>query len=141
MANWKQRAKDIQGQTLQGHEHIVSAVRFIPSGGLLASADKDESVRLWNVANGYCVTAIQGHTGWVGAISPSLDRQFLLSTGDDRTVRLPSISTSQAEYKFTAIGHEDPTTCCAVAPVASFRYLTSSIGTKRSITAVEIIAT
>ncbi|KAJ5087257.1 WD domain-containing protein [Penicillium angulare] len=128
-------------RTLQGHEHIISAVRFLPSRDMLASASKDENVKLWNVTNGYCVITIQGHTGWVRDISPSFDGQFLLSTGDDMTVRLWDISSNQPECKFTAVGHENSSTCCAVAPVASFRYLASSLGLKQSTTAVEIMAT
>jgi platelet-activating factor acetylhydrolase IB subunit alpha len=128
-------------RTLQGHEHIVSAVRFIPSGNLLASASRDANVRLWNVTNGYCVKTIQGHTGWVRDISPSFDGQFLLSTGDDMTVRLWDISASQPGCKFTAIGHENFNICCAVAPAASFRYLAPLLGFKRSTTTVEIMAT
>jgi platelet-activating factor acetylhydrolase IB subunit alpha len=128
-------------RTLQGHEHIVSAVRFIPSGNLLASASRDANIRLWNVTNGYCVKTIQGHTGWVRDISPSFDGQFLLSTGDDMTVRLWDISASQPECKFTAIGHENFNICCAVAPAASFRYLAPLLGLKRPTTTVEIMAT
>ena len=50
-------------KTLRGHDHIVSAVRFIPSGNLLASASRDMKVILWNVINGYRVKTIEDHTG------------------------------------------------------------------------------
>ncbi|KAJ5784167.1 wd40 protein [Penicillium psychrosexuale] len=109
-------------RTLQGHDNIVSAVRFIPNGSLLASASKDMNIRLWDVTNGYCVNTIQGHAGWVRDICPSLDGKFLLSTGDDMTVRLWDIS-GNPENKVTIHGHENFNVCCAIAPPASYQYL------------------
>lgn len=117
-------------RTLQGHDHIVSAVRFIPNGSLLASASKDMNVRLWDVTNGFCVTTIQGHTGWVRDICPSVDGKFLLSTGDDMTVRLWEI-TAKIENKLTMIGHENFNICCAIAPPASHQYLASLAGSAK----------
>lgn len=114
-------------RTLQGHDHIVSAVRFIPNGSLLASASKDNDVRLWDVTNGYCVKTVQGHTGWVRAICPSIDGRFLLSTGDDMTVRLWDIS-GKPENKLTVFGHDNFNECCAIAPPASYRYLAPLAG-------------
>ncbi|KAJ5844889.1 hypothetical protein N7534_008558 [Penicillium rubens] len=128
-------------KTLRGHDHIVSAVRFIPSGNLLASASRDMKVILWNVINGYRVKTIEDHTGWVRDISPSFDGQFLLSTGDDMTVRLWEISASQPICKFTATGHENRILCCAVAPATSFRYLASFLESRGSTIAAEITAT
>lgn len=109
-------------RTLQGHYHIVSAVRFIPNGSLLASASKDMNIRLWDVTTGYCVKTIEGHTGWVRAVCPSLDGKFLLSTGDDMTVRLWDIA-AKPENKLTLIGHDNFNECCAIAPPTSYRYL------------------
>ncbi|KAJ5678676.1 WD domain-containing protein [Penicillium macrosclerotiorum] len=114
-------------RTLQGHDHIVSAVRFIPNGSLLASASKDMDVRLWDVTNGYCVKTIQGHTAWVRDICPSIDGKFLLSTGDDMTVRLWDIS-AKPENKLVCFGHENFNECCAIAPPSSYRYLAPLAG-------------
>lgn len=118
-------------RTLQGHDHIVSAVRFIPNGSLLASASKDMDIRLWDVTNGYCVKTIQGHTGWVRDVCPSLNGRFLLSTGDDMTVRLWDI-TAKPENKLTLSGHENFNECCVIAPPTSYRYLALLAGLKVS---------
>ena len=126
-------------KTLQGHDDIVSAVRFVPSGNLLASASKDTEVRQWDVTTGYCVTTIQGHIGWVRDISPSFDGQFLLSTGDDMTLRLWDIS-SKLENKLTIKGHENFNVCCAIAPETSYQYLAPSTGLKGPTSAAEFIA-
>lgn len=129
-------------RTLQGHDHIVSAVRFIPNTSLLASASKDMEVRLWDVTNGYCVKTIQGHTGWVRDIAPSVDGKFLVSTGDDMTVRLWDIS-GKPENKLTLFGHENFNECCAIAPATSYQYLVPLTGLKLSAaaTTAEFMAT
>ena len=117
-------------RTLHGHEHIVSAVRFIPNGCLLASSSKDMTIKLWNVVHGSCVSTIQGHTGWVRDICPSFDGKFLLSTGDDMTAMFWEIATNigstmaTLEHKSTLIGHENFNECCAIAPQSSYQYLT-----------------
>jgi platelet-activating factor acetylhydrolase IB subunit alpha len=52
-------------RTLSGHDHTVSAVRFMPSGDLLVSASRDTTLRIWDVTTGYCVRTIHGHSDWV----------------------------------------------------------------------------
>ena len=60
-------------RTLPGHDHSVSAVRFIPSGAagapssgnLLVSASRDKSLKIWDVTTGYCVKTLQ-RPYWLG---------------------------------------------------------------------------
>lgn len=119
-------------RTLLGHDHIVSAVRFIPSKNFLVSASRDTDLRIWDVATGYCVKTVSGHDDWVRDISVSFDGNYLLSTGNDRTARLWDISSEQnPEHKLTAAGHEHFIECCALAPSSSNQYLTRSGGPKK----------
>ncbi|KAF1953040.1 dynein regulator [Byssothecium circinans] len=126
-------------RTLVGHDHSVSAIRFIPSGAagvlssgnLLVSASRDKTLKMWDVTSGYCVKTLQGHTGWVRDVYPSLDGRFLLSTGDDKTARLWDISVSNPESKLTMVGHEHFNECCALAPPTSYQYLTPLAGLKK----------
>ncbi|KAG9227935.1 nuclear distribution protein nudF [Amylocarpus encephaloides] len=127
-------------RTLPGHDHSVSAVRFIPSGAagapssgnLLVSASRDKSLKIWDVTTGYCVKTLQGHTAWVRAVCPSFDGRFLISTGDDMTARLWDISASNSEPKQTMVGHEHYNECCALAPPTSYQYLAPLAGLKKS---------
>ncbi len=115
-------------RTLQGHDHIVSAVRFVPSGNLLISASRDTDIRVWDVATGYCVATINGHTSWVRDICISLDGKFLLS-GDDMTACLWDISTiKNPELKGAFLGHENFIECCALAPPTSYQFLAPLAG-------------
>lgn len=39
-------------KTLHGHDHTVSAVRFMPGGDFIISSGRDQSIRVWEVATG-----------------------------------------------------------------------------------------
>ncbi|PKS10996.1 hypothetical protein jhhlp_002755 [Lomentospora prolificans] len=142
-------------RTLLGHDHSVSAVRFIPTGGvggaggsssgnLLVSASRDKTLRIWDVTTGFCLKTISGHAEWVRDVSPSFDGRFLFSTGDDQTGRLWDISVANPEHKATAIGHEHVIECCAFAPPATYQHLAPLAGLKRpppATSAAEFMAT
>ncbi|KAL3480884.1 nuclear distribution protein nudF [Aspergillus californicus] len=116
-------------RTLQGHDHIVSAVRFVPSSNFLVSASRDTDIRVWDVTTGFCVKTINGHADWVRDICISSDGKFLLSSGHDMTARLWDISTiSNPELKRTFVGHENFNECCAIAPSTSFPFLAPLAG-------------
>ncbi|KAI9714325.1 MAG: protein with putative role during mitosis [Bogoriella megaspora] len=125
-------------RTLPGHDHSVSAVRFIPSGAagapssgnLLASASRDKSIRVWDVTTGYCVKTIRGHADWVRDINPSLDGRWLLSAGNDQTARLWDAASGEA--KATFLGHEHVIECCVIAPPAAYEHLAGLAGLKKA---------
>ncbi|KAI2601806.1 dynein regulator [Hypoxylon sp. NC1633] len=126
-------------RTLPGHDHSVSAVRFIPSGAagapssgnLLVSASRDKTLRIWDVSTGYCVKTIRGHADWVRDVCPSPDGRYLLSCGNDQTTRLWDISLANPESKLTLVGHEHTVECCTLAPPATYQYLAQLAGLKR----------
>ncbi|GKT88562.1 nuclear migration protein [Colletotrichum tofieldiae] len=126
-------------RTLPGHDHSISAVRFISSGAagapgsgnLLVSASRDKTLRIWDVSTGYCVKTLRGHTGWVRDVCPSPDGRFLLSAGDDYTGRLWDISLAKPDVKLTLIHHEHVVTCCTLAPPTAYAHLAQLAGLKK----------
>ncbi|KAM7190373.1 WD40-repeat-containing domain protein [Rhypophila sp. PSN 637] len=136
-------------RTLPGHDHSVSAVRFIPSGAdgsssnLLVSASRDKSLRIWDVTTGYCIKTLRGHLEWVRDVCPSIDGKYLLSGGDDRTARLWEHTSSSQEPKVTLIGHEHVVLCCAIAPATAYAHLAGMAGMKKPpvTSSVEFMAT
>lgn len=124
-------------RTLPGHDHSVSAIRFIPSGAagsptsgnLLVSASRDITLRIWDVTTGYCVKTIKGHSDWVRDVIPSFDGRWLLSGGSDQTARL--WDAASGEQKGLFLGHDHVIECVAIAPPASYDFLSSLAGLKK----------
>ena len=73
-------------KTLHGHDHTISAVRFIPPRGDLAvSCSRDRTLKVWDVLSGYCVRTISNaHNDWIRKVSPSDDGAWYLSAGIDQ---------------------------------------------------------
>lgn len=125
-------------RTLPGHDHSVSAVRFIPSGAagspqsgnLLVSASRDKTLRIWDVSTGYCVKTIRGHADWVRDVAPSFDGRFLLSAGNDQTARIWDAGSGEA--KATLLGHEHVIECCVFAPPTAYEHLSKMAGLKKA---------
>jgi platelet-activating factor acetylhydrolase IB subunit alpha len=126
---WDPTAEYQNIRTLSGHDHSVSAVRFIPSTGNLVSASRDKTLRIWDVITGYCVRTIRGHGDWVRDVSPSFDGRWLVSSGNDQTARIWDVSSGEA--KATFIGHENFIECCVFAPPASYKHLATLSGLKK----------
>ena len=66
-------------RTLQGHDHSISTVRFIPPGAanasfgnFLVSASGDHTIKLWDVTTGFCVKTLRGHADWVRDVCPCI---------------------------------------------------------------------
>ncbi|MDE0010984.1 MAG: WD40 repeat domain-containing protein [Candidatus Poribacteria bacterium] len=78
-----------------GHKGDVLAIAYAPNGKTLASAGRDETIRLWHSKTGENVAILTGHGGLVTAVAFSPDGKKLLSGSGDGTVRLWSIQTSK----------------------------------------------
>jgi len=76
-----------------GHTDSVNCVVFSPDGGQLATASKDGTVRLWNVATGTQIRQFQGHNRGVRSIVFSPCGNQLASSSGDKTVRLWNVAT------------------------------------------------
>jgi platelet-activating factor acetylhydrolase IB subunit alpha len=97
---------------LRGHDHVVEALSFLCSTALpqekkapaaasrtkastpntfdyLASASRDRTVRLWSVSNGgSCLMTFRAHENWVRGVMVHPSGNYVLSCGDDRTIRV-----------------------------------------------------
>lgn len=75
----------------KGHKDWIQCVRFSHDSKLLASASKDTTVRVWEVADsGKCLWVLEGHTLGVTSIAfarnPTL--RLIATSAPDHTVRL-----------------------------------------------------
>ncbi|UKZ49813.1 protein with putative role during mitosis [Trichoderma virens] len=98
---------------------------------MLVSGCGDKTLKIWDANTGYCVKTLNGHAGWVRDVCPSLDGNYLLSTGGDHTGRLWELTVANPETKVTLIGHEHVVGCCAFAPPAAYEHLAALAGLKK----------
>ncbi len=72
--------------TLEGHSEAVTALCMLPDGRL-ASASRDNTIRIWDFAGGAEPLRLQGHSGPVNGLCVLSDGR-LASASDDNTIRL-----------------------------------------------------
>ena len=92
-------AEQRQDGILPADPDLVNGVAFSPDGTILASADSDGTVRLWNPATDQPVgsplqTGIQSGSG-VNGVAFSPDGKILASADSDGTVRLWNAATGK----------------------------------------------
>src|SRR5258706_14890648 len=87
------------------HEDTVTSMAFAPDGKTLASCGHDRTLRLWDVATGKRLGAVEGHRGRMYSVAFSPDGKRIASTGQDKTVRLWDAASLQERNSF--YGHDE----------------------------------
>ncbi|MDE2508669.1 MAG: protein kinase [Planctomycetota bacterium] len=65
------------------NDETIYKLVYFPDGSKLASAGKDQTVRIWNAADGTLLRTLKGHTDEVDCVDVSSDGRRLVSCGDD----------------------------------------------------------
>lgn len=106
---WEVREDESKGKALMGHRKHVTFLCWEPMhlGGdkcRLASASKDFTVRIWNVANGKCNKVLTGHTATVTCIKWS-GEGVIYSASQDTTIKVWDPDTGQQLRSLARHGH------------------------------------
>ena len=111
----------------KGHEDEVNAIRWDPSGQLLASCSDDFTAKIWNMKNDSCVHDFREHTKEIYTIkwSPTGNGTrfgskdvILASASFDATIKLWDINAGKCLYSLTK--HTDPVYSVAFSPNGEF---------------------
>jgi eukaryotic-like serine/threonine-protein kinase len=94
--------KDAEIRRFEGHTETVFALAFTAYGKTLASAGKDNAVRLWDAATGKERAILEGHTGTVFAVAFSKDGTLLASSDIWGTVILWDVKGAKERFVISA---------------------------------------
>ncbi len=99
--------------TLEEHKDTVWAVAFSPDGKVLATASRDGTVRLFELATGKTLATLEGHEGDVHTAAFAPEGKTLVTAGEDKTVRLWDLATKGELQRMI---HNDPVRGAAFTP-------------------------
>jgi transducin (beta)-like 1 len=93
---------------MKGHIHEVNAIKWDPSGRLLASCSDDATAKLWSITKERYLYDLAEHTKEIYTItwSPSSTQPLLATASFDTTVKLWDAETGLCVH--TLVGHTDP---------------------------------
>jgi hypothetical protein len=91
---------------------VFNAV-FSPDDRYVATASRDRTARVWDLATGKQTVAFGGHRDWVRTIAYAPDGQTLASASEDKTVKLWDAGTGRELVSFE--GHSGGVTSLALA--------------------------
>jgi WD40 repeat protein len=99
---------------LEGHDNVISAIRFSSDGKQLVSSSWDKTVRVWNLESKQQRHVLRGHRDWVHDAFLSSDDKSLYSTSQ-KGIRKWSLESGTETAHFPGLGGAS-VNCAAFSP-------------------------
>ncbi len=82
---------------LVGHKARIRSVELSSDGRFVVSSSHDNTLKVWNVANGQIYKTIRGHDSWVTDAMFTRDDAWILSSSHDNRVKLWNFASYEEE--------------------------------------------
>ncbi|CAH9077892.1 unnamed protein product [Cuscuta epithymum] len=114
-------------KTFAGHQGEVNAIKWDPSGSLLASCSDDSTAKIWSLKQDACVQDLREHTKEIYTIrwSPSgpgtnnPNQQLMLASASfDSTIKLWDVELGRVIHSLN--GHREPVYSVAFSPTGEY---------------------
>jgi WD40 repeat protein len=100
--------------TFTGHSFFVTSVAFSPNGRFIASASRDETLRIWEANTTDPAPDDIHHLQYISTVHFSNDGQLIVSASSNRTVKV--WDTLTGTLRTTLNGHTDPVYDAIILP-------------------------
>jgi len=108
----------------KGHSNFCFSVNFNPQGNLLVSGSFDETVKVWDVRTGECVSTLPAHSDPVTGVDFNRDGTCIVSSSHDGLMRIWDVATGECLKTIYAEGNP-PVTFVKYSP--NGRYVLSGM--------------
>jgi WD40 repeat protein len=95
---------------------LSDRIAFSPNGQWLVTGGENNTVRIWDAANGTPLYTLAGHSGHVYAVAFASDGKYFASAGLDTTVRLWDATSDPPHELYKLRGHTSIVNSLAFSP-------------------------
>lgn len=89
----------------KGHSNFCFSIKFNPQGNLLVSGSFDETVKIWDVRTGECVSTLPAHSDPVTGVDFNRDGTCIVSSSHDGLMRIWDVASGECLKTIYADGN------------------------------------
>ncbi|MFN6437814.1 MAG: WD40 repeat domain-containing protein [Nostoc sp. DedSLP01] len=101
-------------RTLKGHINLVNAVAVTPNGQQVISASSDNTLKVWNLADGKQILTLKDHINSVNDVAIISNGQQVISASSDNTLQIWNLA--DGKELLILYGHAESVNTVVVTP-------------------------